>query len=349
MKEKTWILTVVLGTWGLLVGIGAATAVIDPFLHYHRPLSGLEYPLKDERYQNDGITRHYEYDALITGTSMTQNFRNSEFDELWETESVKACYSGATYYEMDLHIRRALEYNPGVRYVLCSLDGNCLIDDPTGFGYQETPEYLYDDNPLNDVKYLLNKEVIPKTLAVVNYTRAGEKTPTMDEYSSWSRYMSFGREAVLSSFTRQPVREEEAVLQEEDLQMARDNVAENFLTTALSHPDIEFYFFFPPYSICYWEGLVRGNQLNAQLQAEELATELLLSAENVHVFAFADKIDVIENLDNYCDTLHYGEWINSEILQWMSSGSGELTAENYREYYVSIRELYQNYDYEAIY
>lgn len=74
-----------------------------------------------------------------------------------------------------------------------------------------------------------------------------------------------------------------------------------------------------------------------------MAAELLLSAENVHLFSFSDRVDIIDNLDNYGDTLHYGEWINSEILQCMDSGAGELTLDNYREFFAKIRDLYSTY------
>lgn len=346
MKAKKWNIIVIAASLSILFLLAAATAIIDPFLHYHKPLDFLEYPLKDERYQNDGITRHFDYDALITGTSMTQNFMPSEFDELWGTRTIKASYSGATYHELNEHIRRALEYNPDIKYVLCSLDGNRLIAQADAYGYEGNPDYLYDSNPFNDVEYLLNKEVVPKTIAVVNYTRAGEKTPTMDEYGNWNQYMTFGRDAVVSSFTLQPIREEEVVLSEEDIQMIRENVTENFLATALAHPDTQFILFYPPYSICYWEGLVRGNQLNAQLQAEEIAAEILLDAENVNLYSFSDRTDIIDNLDNYGDTLHYGEWINSEILQCMHAGEGELTKENYKEFFQKIKTLYSNYTFD---
>ena len=338
------VITVTIAILGILA---VATIVIDPFLHYHTPLSGLEYPLKDEWYQNDGIARNYEYDALITGTSMTQNFKCSEFDALWGTNSVKTSYSGAGYYELNQNIRRAFDYHPNIRYVLCSLDGTKLIAPAESENYGDYPDYLYDNNPFNDVEYVLNKEVVPMTLAVLNYTRAGNKTPTRDEYASWSQYKTYGRETVLSSFTLLPVSEEENLLTEEDIVNTRENVTENFLATALAHPDTEFYLFFPPYSICYWEALQRTKQLNAQLQAQEMAVELLLQADNIHVFDFSAKIEITADLDNYTDTLHYGGWINSELLNLMSEGTNELTTDNYKGYYQQLNELYTNYDYSA--
>lgn len=346
MKAKKWNLLVLGTAIGILSLLAGATILIDPFLHYHGPLSFLEYPLKDERYQNDGITRNYEYQALITGTSMSQNFKTSEFEALWQVPAIKTSYSGATYHELNQGIARALSYNPDLKYVVCSLDGTKLISDADADEYTGYPDYLYDSNPFNDVSYLLNKEVVPKTIAVINYTRAGEVTPTMDEYGSWSQYMRFGREAVMASFTKAEDLDEPTVLSEEDIATVKDNIEKNYLATAKANEDVEFYFFIPPYSICYWDALYRTKQLDAQMQAQELAVGLLLSAENVHVFAFDDQTDITGDLNNYSDTLHYGEWINSRILQSIYEGKGELTKDNYQEYFQNIKELYSNYDYD---
>ncbi len=345
MKAGKWN-GIVIGTTGLiLLLLAGITIFVDPFLHYHKGQAFLEYPLKDERYQNDGIARHYEYDSIITGTSMCQNFKCSEFDQLWSANSVKLTSSGATYHESNENIRRALSYKEQVNYVVCSLDGNRLNYDAFEDEYEGMPEYLYDNNPFNDVKYVLNKEVIPKTIAVLNYTRAGEQTISMDDYGSWNRYKTFGKESVLSSFVLVEEAEEESALSAEDIQRITENISENFLKTAQMHPETTFYLFFPPYSICYWEALNRTKQLDMQIDAQIIGTELLLSAENIKVFDFSDRTDITGNLDNYTDTLHYGEWINSEILQRMKNGEGELTTENYKTYFENLKVLYKEFDY----
>lgn len=346
MKEKKWNLLVILGTLLILAAVAGVTMVIDPFLHFHGPLADLQYPLKDERYVNDGIARHYEYEAVITGTSMTQNFKPSEFEKLWGVPAIKVAYSGASYHELNAGIRRVLGYNPNVQYVVCSMDGNKLIYPATEDEYEGYPDYLYDNNPLNDVYYLLNKEVVPKTIAVLNYTRAGNETPTMDEYGNWGQYKVYGKETVLGTFTLMEETQDEIVLSKEELQMVKDNVTQNFLQTALEHPKTEFYLFFPPYSVYYWDALRRTGQMDAQLEAEKMAVELLLEAENIHIFSYADRIDITGNLDNYTDTIHYGEWINSEMLQWMYAGEGKLTKENYAEFFERVRELYNGYEVE---
>ena len=59
---------------GLLILTGLVVVVVDPYFHYHKPFSFLSYRLYEERYINDGISRHFDFDAMITGTSMAQNF-----------------------------------------------------------------------------------------------------------------------------------------------------------------------------------------------------------------------------------------------------------------------------------
>lgn len=345
MKAGKWNYIVIGGTVGVLVLLAGITMFIDPFMHYGRGRSFLEYPLKYERYQNDGIARHYDYDSIITGTSMCQNFKCSEFDEIFGGCAIKIANSGASYHESCENIKRALSHNGEVKNVLCSLDGTRLNYPAFEDEYEGYPLYLYDSNPFNDVYYLLNKEVIPKTIAIVNYTRSGQKTTTMDEYASWSQYATFGRESVLASFTLLEEREEEWILTEEDKQQICENVSANFLELAEKYPDTTFYLFFPPYSICYWEAMVRIKQLGAQLEAQKTGAELLLSANNIRIYDFSYRIDITGDLDNYTDTMHYGEWINSEILQMMNEGEGMLTADNLDEYYDYIYKLYSEYDY----
>lgn len=76
--------------------IGAWVYHIDPFFHYHKPYTnGYYYTLNNQRSQNNGICKHFDYNALITGTSMTENFMTSEMDAIFGTNSVKVPFSEA--------------------------------------------------------------------------------------------------------------------------------------------------------------------------------------------------------------------------------------------------------------
>lgn len=110
-KYTVWMVVTILLTVMVLACIVAITVYIDPFFHYHKPLEGYAYPLNNVqvpgsgdrtfglREQNDGIVRHFDYDSIICGTSMTENFKASQADAIFDADFVKVPLSGASYRE----------------------------------------------------------------------------------------------------------------------------------------------------------------------------------------------------------------------------------------------------------
>ena len=76
MQTKTWLKKCILALIGSIVLFFVLCFVFDPYFHFHKPFSFVRYRLYDERYTNDGISRHFDYNAMITGTSMAQNFKH---------------------------------------------------------------------------------------------------------------------------------------------------------------------------------------------------------------------------------------------------------------------------------
>lgn len=148
-----WIIGTLMITTILFVSFASVTVYIDPLFHYHKPLKDFEYPLNNERYQNDGIIRNFEYDGIITGTSMSENFKTSEADAMFDADFIKIPFSGGYYKEIDDNLRRAYDTGRDIRYVVRSLDYSQLICDKDAYRTDATyPTYLYNDNPLDDQK-----------------------------------------------------------------------------------------------------------------------------------------------------------------------------------------------------
>ena len=114
-------------------------------------------------------------------------------------------------------------------------------------------------------------------------------------------------------------------------------------------PDTDYYIFFPPYSIYMWDSLSQSGELKRRLEAEKAVIEILLNYDNIHLFSFNDRFDMICNPDNYKDSMHYGEWVNSQMLIWMKNGEHQLTKKNYMEYYNRVYKFYTEYDYDSLY
>lgn len=350
MTGKKFIILTLGGLFSVLLFFGGLTAVIDPLFHYHAPLDGLGYPIVNERYQNDGILRNFDYDAIITGTSMTENFKSSEFDALFGANSVKVPFSGGFLKEFHDRLQRAFQEKPHIRYVLLSLDYYAVTADKDKLSNYAYPTYLYDDSYLNDVQYLLNKSILlTYTAEVLYHTASGQPTTSFDEYANWMPWRVFGKDAVDQTYSRPSKSAEETSFSEDDALRIRENLSQNVLSLARAHPETDFYLFLPPYSIYTWDKYHQAGMLNTVLEGQSLAIETLLGYDNVHVFSFNDCFDMICDLDNYKDIEHYGEWVNSQILDWMSRGEHELTWDNYQDYCDTVREFYINYDYDSLF
>lgn len=347
---RVWVISTLALTIVLLGLFAAVTVYIDPLFHYHPPLRNYEYPLNKERYQNDGITRNFEYDSIITGSSMTRNFMTSEAEKIFGGSFIKVCYSDGYYKEVNANLKRAYDAGKDIKYVIRCLDYSKLIQDKDAYKENvQYPVYLYNDNPLDDIEYVLNKSIFfERTMKVIEYTRAGNKTTSFDEYANWNSYYTFGADSVLSTYTLGEPLEEPVALTDEEGGMVCRNIRQNVTELADEHPETTFYIFFPPYSICYWDDLKNKGQVDWRIDAEQLAIEELLKHPNIRLYSFCDNFGLVCDLDNYMDRAHYGEWVNSQILEWMHNDEYRLTEYNYRDYIETIRQFYNSYDYSQL-
>ena len=159
MQANKWLKKCILALVGSVVLIVVLCFIFDPYFHFHKPFPFVRYRLYEERYINDGISRHFDYNAMITGTSMAQNFKTSEVDELFGVQSVKETFSGAGYQELSQNLERALERNSDLKTVIWTVDYNGFIRKKDYSRYDSYPTYLYDDDPWNDTQYVFNKGI----------------------------------------------------------------------------------------------------------------------------------------------------------------------------------------------
>lgn len=328
-----------------------SVVVYDPYFHYHAPIKGLYYTLYDQRYQNDGIIKHFDYDAIIVGSSMTENFRTSEADKLFEANFIKVPSAGATMYELSNNVRTAFEYNDDIKIIIQSIDYNRLFDVATAKSTDGEYDYLYDNNPFNDGPYVLSKEVL-----LVGVKRAlsqiiqKEKTDlNFDNYSYWGDKFEYGKQMVDDRYARNTLSmpEEQEKLSDEERETIKENIQSNLIDIATAHPETVFYYYYTPYSIADMDLYNFYGWLGKRMEAEKYITELLLPYDNIHLYSFYGETDIITDINNFKDIEHHTPEVNSLILQWIHDGYSELTAENYVEFYEKEWDFYMNFDYET--
>lgn len=355
MKSKVWLTGWLVLTVGALSAIGVSVYKVDPYMHYHKPNTDVYYySLNNQRSQNDGITKHFEYNALITGTSMTENFKTSEFDEIFGGNSIKVCYSGGSYKEINDNLIIALEKNPELKTIIRGLDYSRLLDDKDNMRNDlgTYPTYLYDENPFNDVFYMFNKDVIFERVYVMAIDNDKEGfapgITSFDNYSRWQEAYTFGANTVIPNGVINERASKKIHLADEEQQTIYSNITQNVTSLADEYPEVDFYYFFSPYSAVYWADLVHDGTIYKWIEAEQYAIELILEHPNIKLYSFNNRTDITTDLNNYKDILHYGEWVNSYILRAMYDGTCLLTQDNYQEYLKGELEFYTTYDYSEL-
>lgn len=352
VSSKRWTIGFVITTLLLLIIGALPTILVDPYFHFHKPIPQFSYVMDNQRYQNDGIARFFDYDAIITGTSMTENFKTSEMDALFGTNAVKICFSGGSYKEIADNQRKAFAANPNIRYVIRGMDCNRIHEHKDQMDYESKlfPTYLYDRNPFNDVNYVLNKQVLfADTSRVLAYTNAGLPGTTFDDYSNWHEEYEYGKESVMDSYNRSEEILPMGKVTDAEYKRMRDNVDQNYLELARENPQTQFYYFFTPYSICWWDSILRDGSLEWYVSLMKEASRIMVEYDNVHLFSFFGVTDLICDLSNYMDIAHYSGDINSRILQWMKQDEHRLTKENYEAHWDSVLEFYKSYDYDNLF
>ena len=348
MNSKLWIIGYLFIVLGALGGVGSLVYTIDPFFHYHKPnTEKYYYTINNQRSQNDGIIKHFEYDALITGTSMTENFKTSEMDSIFGTNSIKVPYSGGSYKEINDCVETALKHNSSVKIIVRGLDqGNFFVESNKLRSDLGTyPTYLYDNNPFNDVQYLFNKDVVLNRIyPMLQNQRHG--ITSFDTYSNWQKNYTFGINTVcpngiaINNTTKNVIH-----LTDEDKAIIHDNIYKNVTSLAEKYPQVTFYYFFTPYSIVWWLNQVSTGNIYRQIEAEQYTIEMILKCDNIKLYSFDNRTDIITDLNNYKDNIHYGQWINSLMLKWMYEGQYLLTKDNYNEYIQEKLSFYTSFNY----
>ncbi len=353
MSNKKWLIAFSLIFILLLTATVVTVVVTDPFLHYHGPVDCFYYTLDNQRSQNNGLIRNLDYQGVITGTSMTENFKTSEAEALWDADFIKVPFSGATFKEVNENLQVVFDTHENINYVVRALDVYRLDDDKdverTDLG--EYPTYLYDHNIFNDVYYVFNKDIlcrrsIPMLQAMAQGKEGG--ITSFDAYSRWADDYTFCAENALSGVTSFGVPEHTEELTDEDTARVLGNIRQNVTALAKAHPETEFFYFLPPYSMAYWGRIWENGQLKRELQVQKLVIEEILLCPNIHFYSFNNFMDVTADLSNYKDNEHYSDRISSQILQWLHDGEGLLTKENYMDYLKKNWKLYSSFDYNSL-
>lgn len=345
-KEKSWIILFITLSLITLIAFGILMYILDPLLHYGAEKGPLTYYEYSEMYSNPGIAKHYEYDAVMVGTSMIENTDVQECNELFGCNMVRLPYSGGTSYNM----KTILD--------LCFLSENQIdtiyweLDDFQLFGAHDQPRYplpmyLYRTDHRKDLSYLLNLDIlyhygvnsILGTLRGIHQNAAREGETLFGEFS---------REEMLGQYNR-PAKSDTVYPEDYYIDKANINLDQNIISLIEQNPNTEFVFFMVPFSILYWDSEIQKGTLDAKLYGIQHVLMRLLEYDQVKIYFFHDQWDIVTDLDNYKDFTHYGKWINSYMTKMIAEDKHRITKENCSQVIAEMKEYLMQYDYDSIF
>ncbi|MCH4191976.1 MAG: SGNH/GDSL hydrolase family protein [Butyrivibrio sp.] len=317
-----------IGILTLCLLIAAVVYAFDPFYHYHKPWFGMKAVLSDKEYQCIGSLRNFDYDALIVGSSVTENNNNGWYNDAYGCTTIKAVRSYGATADLCYLLDAAFEKHT-LKHVFYNIDPSSLSADPvTTYKSTGCPMYLYDHNPFNDVQYLFNKDVLLKKIP---YEIVNSWFSDYDENESynWAKWKTFNHQSALGLYFRQ--KDVTPMMPENTYKSQLEGNISLLTAEVAAHPDTQFHFFFPAYSMLWWDGSYRTGIRNACIYNEKETVKALLAYDNVEIYCFQNVPDIITNLDNYMDSIHFSPEINKWMLDQMVSGNYRLTKDNYVE------------------
>ena len=321
----------------LLLSLCALTVyLVDPFEHYRESAI---LPLYDqESYNNPGIAKNYDYNAVILGTSMVEMSHPSVIDECFGVSSVKLPMRGSHTAQMGWQLAHVLDTHE-LKLAILAVDAYSLMGPPDDM--EEIYDYLWNDSALDDVGYLLNLDVllvrVPRMLRNLGKSTATKR----DDMYQWTD-VTFSAQSVFDSFSFQP--QQEMTDPDYRLERSTENIRRHIETYVTAHPETTFKIYMPPYSVAYWYVMTRGGLSEQQYRSRARVCELLLDYPNVEIYDYSSRLEWITDLGNYFDYSHHSGAISDAIMRAMAAGENRVTSiEDMAEGSARIRQAVEDF------
>lgn len=351
-KSLKWIFQFFIGISIILVIQCTAMFMVDPYQYFrkatfYKPI----YKASAERFINPGIIKNFNYDSAIVGSSMTENFLSDQFKKALNWNTIKLSMQGATSFEIS-NIYKLLFKEGKVKNIITTLDF-FTFDKGNNECTYEMPLYLYNSNPIDDIKYLLRFDLLKKEISDIytyNY-KVKENSYTDINYAYfWGYDATYSKTQVIKHFL-----EDMKLSKVEDAKMPAnnsfvkeyyDNIISNFnehlYKYILENPEVTFNIVLPPYSIVYMKSLQYKGVLDEHNECRKYIYNKLVKMPNVKLWDFQRDEIIIKNLDYYRDMVHYSYEINTYITYSMND-KHLLTKDNWEDAINKLNELIENY------
>lgn len=312
-------------TIGSLAVVLLMNGVVDPLQYYHRPWFDQAF-VKNQRNQNAGLIKQYDFDSVVVGTSHCHNFVPSEVGRILGWRSLRVSMSGSTSCEQRIVLENAIASGK-VGHVLWCLDDFSFLKQKDVVADPAFPFHLYRKSWDVPFQYLLSKHTISDSFRVLRKNGSRD----LETYGTWLTDYAYGEKAVMKFWTdtKNQFRSVERGLTC-DAEIVNANVQQNLIEIVKAHPEIDFRLFFPPHPIvCYvYDFRLGDDRFPARIAFKRRVVQELAEAPNCRIYDFQPEDRYLHDLDGYKDLTHFGPHLNTEILNAVVNDECRISVAN---------------------
>lgn len=322
ITPRKWIVLVAACLMIVLLLMSMLMYVVDPYFQFR--VRDNTYVVNPQ-YVNGGLIKNYDYDTLIIGSSMTQNFDMEIFRQELNISPLHVSLGGMSSLEMRELLVLANKMDKADTYYICADLWILMQED----GPSNNVPYLTSDNQFSLFQYLVSHEAwfysLPVSTALLLLNQLNIEMPkriqeetSIDNLGNWEHNYTCSEEIVLENY----INSKYAVSELDTTQayeIAKNNIDELFAVLDQYSGTVNF--FFPPYSGLFWHS--KEDSLDTVLEVKKYFVEKAYE-QGYCTFDFQGQ-DFISDLNNYRDTTHYGGAINDWMVECFSEGECIVT------------------------
>lgn len=308
----------------------------------------------DQRLQNAGYIRTFDFDSVIIGNSHMENLSHKKTADYLPGKWFNLSMSGSRNNERKIVLDKAFREKE-LKQVLLLLTGDLDYRSTEGF------DILYDRNPINDILIYFNsmysKCFVKHTFNSIFGTHFddgcfGQKL-NIDEHNAWIYYPGhnsriggiekwaqyYQNDQLIGTFndvnnkyliTSRPLK----TLPKAIKKKIEKNINDNIVSLVKAHPETIFYCYAQPYFKLFYSLDLR----NKDGQATEIYAEFLRSSarvastyKNFKLYGF-DNLPFASDVKNYKDISHFSKEMNYQLLEYIQEDRYSLDQNNIDEY-----------------
>lgn len=315
----------------ILFCIGLAGYIIDPFFQYR--VNTESHYILNPRLVNGGLAKNYDYNTVLLGSSMVQNYNMSILRENDpEVKPVKLSSGGMNITEME-YLYSFVRMDSTKDFII-NID--IALFNQFGIG-NRYPKYLYANGILNKLKYLYGYETwmqyIPADIGMTLYFKINKNVPlvykmktSIDDIGNNSFDVQYNAENVKTQYVK-GISVSPQVM--EGIEQRMETTLDSLLARMEidKHKEIRYTFVFSSYSALYWYHARRYNYYTPFMDFVYYFNKSIEKYDNARIAFFFDREEIID-LNYYSDITHFGPILSDTILTNVYNSKYELNTQN---------------------